>query len=106
MLQITPVQKDPGDSCARRFYPREGSLGDIVTASITIAAPQGMVKGRDGQVIIRTRKEVRRVDGSYVRFDDNAVCDSGLENQNQRGLVCSVRWLARSKKQDLQRSHH
>ena len=52
-----------------------GSLGDIVNAVVMTASPTGQVK--DGQivkaVIVRTRKEVRRADGSYVRFSDNAA---------------------------------
>ena len=66
----------------------KGSLGDIVTASVTIAAPQGMVKKGEmvKAVIVRTRKEVRRVDGSYVRFDDNAVVlIQGLKNHEPKG---------------------
>lgn len=66
----------------------KGSLGDIVTASITIAAPQGMVKKGEmvKAVIIRTRKEVRRIDGSYVRFDDNAVVlIQDLKNHEPKG---------------------
>lgn len=50
-------------------------LGDIVTASVKEALPDGNVK--KGQVvravIVRTRKEVRRRDGSYIRFDRNAA---------------------------------
>lgn len=66
----------------------KGSLGDIVTASITTAAPQGMVKKGEmvKAVIIRTRKEVRRIDGSYVRFDDNAVVlIQDLKNHEPKG---------------------
>jgi len=66
----------------------KGSLGDIVTASVIIAAPQGMVKKGEmvKAVIVRTRKEVRRKDGSYVRFDDNAaVIITDLKNPDPRG---------------------
>lgn len=52
-----------------------GGLGDVVTASVIDADTQGTVK--KGQmvkaVVVRTRKEFRRDDGSYVRFDDNAA---------------------------------
>ncbi|MEI6627111.1 MAG: 50S ribosomal protein L14 [bacterium] len=50
-------------------------LGEIVTMSVKEASPHGMVKKGDvvEGVIVRTRKEVRRKDGSYIRFDDNAV---------------------------------
>lgn len=55
---------------SRRF----ARLGDIVSASVKQAAPKGQVKKGDKvyAVIVRTRKEVRRKDGSYIRFDDNA----------------------------------
>ncbi len=52
-----------------------GVLGDVITASVKEAAPEGTVK--KGQVvravIVRTRKERRRRDGSYIRFDNNAA---------------------------------
>ncbi len=52
-----------------------GGLGDVITASVKEATPDGTVK--KGQVvkavIVRTRKERRRRDGSYIRFDNNAA---------------------------------
>jgi large subunit ribosomal protein L14 len=52
-----------------------GVLGDVITASVKEAVPEGTVK--KGQVvravIVRTRKERRRRDGSYIRFDNNAA---------------------------------
>ncbi len=53
---------------------RYARLGDIVAGSVKEAAPKGQVKKGDKvyAVIVRTRKEVRRKDGSYIRFDDNA----------------------------------
>jgi len=52
-----------------------GSLGDVITASVKEAAPDGTVK--KGQVvravIVRTAKEQRRRDGSYIRFDNNSA---------------------------------
>lgn len=50
-------------------------LADIVTAVVKKADPLGMVKAHEKvkAVIVRTRKEKRRSDGSYIRFDDNAV---------------------------------
>lgn len=52
-----------------------GSTGDIVTASVISADPQSEVKKGDmvKAVIVRTKKEHRREDGSYIRFDDNAA---------------------------------
>ncbi|MEK7521254.1 MAG: 50S ribosomal protein L14 [Patescibacteria group bacterium] len=49
-------------------------IGDIVNAVVDRSDPTGVVKDSEivKAVIVRTRKETRRVDGSYVRFDDNA----------------------------------
>jgi large subunit ribosomal protein L14 len=51
------------------------SLGDVITASVKEANPDGAVKKKQvvQAVIVRTRKEVRRKDGSYIRFDQNAA---------------------------------
>lgn len=63
-----------GDTKGGRWH-RFGYLGDIVSAAITKVTPNMGVK--DGEkcfaVIIRVHKEQRRSDGSYIRFDDNAV---------------------------------
>lgn len=50
------------------------SVGDIVQCVVKKADPHGMVKNDElvKVVIVRTRKEIRRRDGSYIRFDDNA----------------------------------
>lgn len=66
----------------------KGSIGDIVTASVIMAAPQGMVKKGEmvKAVVIRTRKEVRRKDGSWIRFDDNAaVVIQEVKNKDPKG---------------------
>lgn len=54
---------------------RYASLGDIVVATVKKAIPGGSVEKGDvvKAVIVRTKKEVRRPDGSYIRFDDNAA---------------------------------
>ena len=54
---------------------RYASLGDIIVVSVKIAIPGGIVKKGETSraVIVRSKKEVRRKDGSYVRFDDNAA---------------------------------
>jgi large subunit ribosomal protein L14 len=53
---------------------RHVGLGDIVSASVKVASPDGSVKKGDKvyAVIVRTKKEIRRSDGSYIRFDENA----------------------------------
>ncbi len=54
---------------------RYGQLGDIIVGTVKKAEPRKLVKKHDvvKAVIVRQRKEVRREDGSYIRFDDNAV---------------------------------
>ena len=56
----------------RKKYAR---IGDIITVTVKVAMPGGVVK--KGQVtravVVRTRKEIRRADGSYIRFDENAA---------------------------------
>ena len=64
-------------------YRRYASIGDVVTVSIRAALPNSKVeKGKIFQaVIVRTKKEIRRADGSYIRFDDNAAVLINKENQ-------------------------
>ena len=52
-----------------------GNIGDVVVASVRKAAPGGTVKKGEvvKAVIVRSAKGIRRADGSYVRFDDNAA---------------------------------
>jgi large subunit ribosomal protein L14 len=54
---------------------RYASVGDVVVVSVKEALPHGAVKKGDVRraVVVRTRKEIRRSDGSYIRFDDNAA---------------------------------
>ena len=56
-------------------FRRDGSIGDIIVASVKTATPGGTVKKGDvvKAVIVRSTRGVRRADGSYVRFDDNAA---------------------------------
>ena len=63
-----------------------GNIGDVVVASVRKAAPGGQVKKGDvvKAVIVRSAKGVRRADGSYVRFDDNAAVLI-KEDKNPRG---------------------
>ena len=60
----------PGGS-GRRY----GQLGDIIVGTVKKADPRKLVKKHEvvKAVIVRQRKEFRRADGSYIRFDDNAV---------------------------------
>ena len=63
-----------------------GNIGDVVVASVRKAAPGGQVKKGEvvKAVIVRTSRGVRRPDGSYVRFDDNAAVLI-KEDKNPRG---------------------
>ena len=56
-------------------YRRYASLGDVIIATVKEATPGGVVKKGDvvKAVIVRTKVAVRRVDGSYIRFDENAA---------------------------------
>jgi len=65
---------------------RYASIGDKVVVTVKSATPNGNVKkGTVAKaVVVRTRKEVRRADGSYIRFDDNA-CVLLNENGELRG---------------------
>ena len=75
--QLTTVV--PRKSCVLRFLAtqndRYARVGDIISASVKAATPGGNVKkGEDIKaVIVRTKKEYRRRDGSYIRFDENAA---------------------------------
>ena len=64
------------------------SIGDVIVCSVRKAAPGGQVKKGDvvKAVVVRTAKPVRRADGTYVRFDENAaVLINGTDDKNPRG---------------------
>ena len=65
---------------------RYANIGDVVVASVKKAAPGGMVKKGDvvKAVIVRSRKGVRRADGTYIKFDENAAVII-KEDKNPRG---------------------
>lgn len=53
---------------------RYASVGDTIVVTVKAATPGGVKKGTVSKaVVVRTKKEIRRRDGSYIRFDDNAV---------------------------------
>ncbi len=83
MLQVGSVIKATDNSGARKLKiigipghsnKKFAKVGDIVTAAISGASSRGVVKDHSIMrvVIVRTRKEFRRRDGTYIRFDDNA----------------------------------
>jgi len=63
-----------------------GNIGDVIVASVRKAAPGGTVKKGEvvKAVIVRSAKGIRRADGTYVRFDDNAAVLI-KDDQNPRG---------------------
>ncbi len=95
MIQVQTVLEVADNSGAKRIMcirvlgggrRRVGSLGDLIIASVKQAIPGAGVKDHEvvHAVIVRTRKEVRRADGSYVRFDDNGAVIVN-EQLNPRG---------------------
>jgi len=72
----------PGYSIRKRAM-----LGELVTVSVTEAIPHGGVKAHQVHraVVVRTRKEMRRKDGSYIRFDDNAAVLLEGDNKIPKG---------------------
>ncbi len=84
MIQLRTVMKVADNSGAKKIMciqvlggsrKRYASVGDIVVASVKEAIPNSNAGKGDvvKAVVVRTKKEVRRRDGSYVRFDDNAA---------------------------------
>ena len=84
MIQPQPRLKVADNSGAKEImcirvlggsFRRDGSIGDVIVASVKSATPGGAVKKGDvvKAVVVRMRKQKRRPDGSYIRFDDNAA---------------------------------
>ena len=94
MLQIRSILDVADNSGAKRAAAigvigrnqRYAQVGDVIKAHIKEAAPDGTVKKGDvvDAVVVRTRKAIRRSDGSYLRFDTNAIVIIDKEN-NPRG---------------------
>src|SRR3989344_1604326 len=78
---ILKVADNSGAKTVRCFRVLGGSkkryarIGDVIVASVQVAEPRKSVKKKDvvRAVVVRTRNPIRRPDGSYVRFDENAV---------------------------------
>ncbi len=68
-------------------FQKSGTVGQIVSASVKEAIPNGAIKPGDVvyAVIVRTHKELRRKDGSYIRFDDNAAVLIDKEKKDPKG---------------------
>ncbi|MCL6638766.1 MAG: 50S ribosomal protein L14 [Firmicutes bacterium] len=84
MIQVQTMLQVADNTGARRLMcirvlggslRRYASVGDIIICSVKEATPGGVVKKGDvvKAVVVRTKKEVRRPDGSYIKFDENAA---------------------------------
>ncbi len=92
MIQMQTLLNVADNSGARKLYTikvlggskrKYAALGDVVTVSVREAIPTGKVKKGEvlKAVIVRTKKEVRRQDGTYIKFDDNSAVL--INNQNE-----------------------
>jgi large subunit ribosomal protein L14 len=84
VIQVQTILKVGDNSGAKKLMcirvlggslRRYASIGDIIVASVKEATPGGVVKRGDvvKAVVVRTTKEIRRADGSYIRFGENAA---------------------------------
>ncbi|MFZ3102114.1 MAG: 50S ribosomal protein L14 [Desulfitobacteriaceae bacterium] len=84
MIQVQTTLKVGDNSGAKKLmcirvlggsFRRYASIGDVIVASVKEATPGGVVKRGDvvKAVVVRTTKEIRRADGSYIRFSENAA---------------------------------
>ncbi len=69
------------------YQKRYARIGDIVTCSVKEAVPRGMVKKGEvvHAVLVRSKKEVRRKDGTYIRFSKNAAVMIDMKNNEPKG---------------------
>jgi large subunit ribosomal protein L14 len=69
------------------YQKRHAGIGDVVTCAVKIATPHSTVKKSEvvHAVIVRTRKETRRKDGTYVRFDENAAVVIDRKTKEPKG---------------------
>ena len=94
MLQVRSILDVADNTGAKRAAAigvigrnqKYAGIGDVIKAHIKEAAPDGTVKKGEvvDAVVVRTRKQIRRADGSYLRFDSNAIVIIDKEN-NPRG---------------------
>lgn len=84
MIQMTTVLNSADNSGARKLFcikvlggtkRKYATVGDIIVVAVKEALPNSKVKKGDIKkgVIVRTKKEIRRPDGTYIRFDENSI---------------------------------
>jgi large subunit ribosomal protein L14 len=92
MVQMTTILDVADNSGAKKVMcikvlggskRKYASIGDVIVVSIREAIPQAKVKKGDvaKAVIVRTKKEIRRADGSYIRFDGNSAVLINKDNE-------------------------
>lgn len=96
MIQDESVLKVADNSGAKKlkvirvlggYKKRYARIGDIVTCAVKEAAPRAAIKKGDvvHAVLVRSRKETRRKDGTYIRFDENAAVVIDKKNKEPKG---------------------
>ena len=99
MWPTTPAPSAPPPSACSAATRRYARIGDVIKAHIKEAAPDGTVKKGEvvDAVVVRTRQAIRRNDGSYLRFDSNAIViiDKELNPEGTRIFGPVARELAR-----------
>ena len=96
MIQHTSMLKVADNSGAKKlmcirvlggYKKRFAQIGDIITCTVKEAAPRGMVKKGEvvHAVIVRQRKEKRRKDGTYIRFDENSAVVVDKKTKEPKG---------------------
>jgi len=90
MLQVADNTGAKKLQCIRvlgGYQKRYAQIGDVITCVVKEAAPRGLVKKSDvvHAVIVRQRKEYRRSDGTYIRFDENAAVVIDRKSKDPKG---------------------
>ncbi|MFH0864037.1 MAG: 50S ribosomal protein L14 [Candidatus Gottesmanbacteria bacterium] len=96
MIQLRSILKPADNSGAEKLIlihvmggnKKIATVGSTITCVVSGASPVGLVKDSEivKAVVVRTKKEIRRKDGSYIRFDDNAaVVIDNANDKNPRG---------------------
>jgi large subunit ribosomal protein L14 len=90
MLQVADNTGAKKLQCIRvlgGYKKRYAQIGDVITCVIKIAAPRGLVKKSEvvHAVIVRQKKEIRRTDGTYIRFDENAAVIIDRKTKDPKG---------------------
>lgn len=95
MIQVQSTLKSADNTGAKRLmcikvlggsWRKYGNIGDVIVCSVKEATPGGVVKKGEvvKAVIVRTKRGVRRTDGSYIKFDENAAVII-KDDKNPRG---------------------